>query len=121
MKAPATVRSITSPGDLSAEEERSRKVSIEELVRRASRGDRNAATAVYLAYKWVLLGEARRALGPWEDDAEEVVQEFLLLLLGGRWPYVPHFGKPGQWLRRTVCTLAEGWRDDRERDWGRSP
>ncbi len=120
MKSPATLRSATSPADLTAEAETRHKASVEELVQRASRGDRRAATAVYLAYKWVLLGEARMALGPFEQDAEEVVQEFLLLLLGGRWPYVPRFGKPGQWLRRTVCTLAEAWRADRERDWGRS-
>jgi DNA-directed RNA polymerase specialized sigma24 family protein len=118
---PSTLRSVSSHRDLTAAAEQSHRESVEALVERASRGDRNAVTAIAIAYRWVLLGEARVVLGPYEQDAEDVLQELLLLLLEGRWPYAPGFGPPGKWLRATVRRLAEAWRADREREWDGPP
>jgi DNA-directed RNA polymerase specialized sigma24 family protein len=80
--------------------------SFRDLVSRASRGDRNAVLAINFAFRGEILEQARRVLGPFGDDDEDVLQDFLLTLLAGSSPYEPECGPPRTWMRRSVRNLA---------------
>jgi DNA-directed RNA polymerase specialized sigma24 family protein len=92
------------------------RAAFEDLVMRASRGDRNAIAAIYISFRPAILEEARRELGPFESDAEDVLHEFILLLLEGCWRYVPDSGRAADWILRTVRTIARRWRPERDRE-----
>jgi DNA-directed RNA polymerase specialized sigma24 family protein len=110
-----STRSFQSPRSLTPEQEHKRQ--FEELVVRASRGDSTAVTAIYIAFRPVILEEARRQLGPYADEAEDVLQEMLVFLLEGRWPYVPAHGRASKWICRVARAFAHRHRADREREW----
>lgn len=87
------------------------------LVLRARIGDQAALASVMVYLRPVLIGHAKKALGPYKQDAEDVVQEVLLSLIAG--PRVPIAAEtPGQWLVNRVQEAARGVRQKRDRDWG---
>jgi DNA-directed RNA polymerase specialized sigma24 family protein len=89
------------------------------LVQRASRGDGKAIGAIAVAFTPLFLEQAEAELGPFKDDAEDVLEDFLLFLLEGRWPYVSRPGDAKPWLHRMVATIARTRRSERERErWG---
>ena len=89
------------------------------LVQRASRGDGKAIGAIAVAFTPSLLELAETELGPFKDEAEDVLEDFFLFLLEGRWPYVSRPGDARPWLHRMVAAIARTRRSERERDrWG---
>ena len=110
--SPAHVR-FPRPRRMSAEQ--AHKAQFQDLVQRASQGDPNAVAAIYIAFRTVILEEAERVLGPHAADAEDVVQDFALLLLEGEMPYLPEFCAAGEWIRKTVRLLARRRRAELEK------
>jgi DNA-directed RNA polymerase specialized sigma24 family protein len=88
------------------------------LVQRASRGDGKAIGAIAVAFTPSFFEAAEAELGKFRNEAEDVVQDFFLFLLEGRWPYVSRPGDAKPWLYRMLRTIARARRSDRERDWG---
>ncbi len=94
------------------------KADVDDLVMRASHGDRRAVLTITRLVGPMLRAEARRELGPYADEASDVVQDFLVFLIEGEWPYVPHRDGGDAWMRRIVRTIARTRRAQRQRDWG---
>ncbi|MGH7437695.1 MAG: RNA polymerase sigma factor [Polyangiaceae bacterium] len=94
--------------------EEQHRADFRDLVARASRGDRNAVWAIYIAFDDEIREHARAALGPYAVDDEDVLQDFLVTLLEGRAPYLQEQGAPRKWIRRTVRVLAERHRARRD-------
>jgi DNA-directed RNA polymerase specialized sigma24 family protein len=91
----------------------------DELVRRATHGDRRALGAIAIAVSPTLLEEARDVLG--EDFAQEagdVLQDFFLMLLEGRSRFVPAYGRGLAWMCGIIRSMARRHRVAREMDWG---
>ena len=81
--------------------------AFDEMVLAASRGDRRAIGCLAIAYVTPLLDEARAALGRLlEQDAAEVVQEFLLGLAEARFACPGVRGGAIPWMKRTVRSIA---------------
>jgi DNA-directed RNA polymerase specialized sigma24 family protein len=81
--------------------------AFDEMVLAASRGDRRAIGCLAIAYVTPLIDEARAALGPMhEQEAAEVVQEFLLGLAEGRFTCPRIRGGAISWMNRVVRALA---------------
>lgn len=91
---------------------------IDDTVRRASQGDRNAIGKVAILSSSMLLDEAASVLEGFEGEAADVVQDFLLSLLEGRSPFTPSQGRAVPWMRGVVRAMARKRRAERERDWG---
>ena len=64
----------------------------DELVVLASRGDRRAIGAIGIAFGPMLLEEARTVLGEFDEEADDVLQDFLLALVDRRLLYAPAQG-----------------------------
>ena len=94
--------------------EEEHRAAFADLVARASQGDRNAVLAINFAFGKEILKQARLELGPFKDDDEDVLQDFLLTLLSGRSPYDSSQGPPRAWMQRTVRVLAHRQRAFRE-------
>lgn len=94
------------------------KTDVDDLVMRASQGDRRAVLTLTRVVGPLLRDEARRELGPYADEASDVVQDFLVFLLEGEWPYVPDRDGGCAWMRRIVRSIARTRRAQRQRDWG---
>ncbi len=117
MKTTATPKPLSTPSRrLSPQAEH--KLAFDDLVKRASRGDRDAIAAIVLAFGPDLREQARADLKPWGDEAEDLVQDFFLHLLEGRWRYVPDHAGGSAWMRRVIRTMAATRRAERQRDWG---
>jgi hypothetical protein len=65
----------------------------DELVACASGGDRRAIGAIAIALGPTLLKEARTVLGEFDDEADDVLQDFFLFLVEPRWPTTPPQGR----------------------------
>jgi DNA-directed RNA polymerase specialized sigma24 family protein len=90
----------------------------DELVRRATHGDRRALGAVAIAFSPPLLEEAREVLG--EDFAQEagdVLQDFFLMLLERRSRFVPAQGRAVPWMCGIVRAMARRHRARGEPWW----
>jgi DNA-directed RNA polymerase specialized sigma24 family protein len=96
-----------------------RLVELDDLVVRASQGDRRAIGAIAVAFGPQLLREARAALGPMEEDCDDVVQDFFLSLVEGRTRFVPERKRALEWMFGIVRAIARKHRADREDDWSR--
>jgi DNA-directed RNA polymerase specialized sigma24 family protein len=90
----------------------------DDLVKHASRGDSRAIGAIAVALGPTLLEEARTVLGPFGEDAEEVLQDFLLCLLDRRLRFVPARGRAMPRMCRIIHIIAQQHRRERERDLG---
>jgi DNA-directed RNA polymerase specialized sigma24 family protein len=88
-----------------------------DLVLRACNGDRRAVGAIYVAFGPVLLRKARSVMGPFKEDAEDVVQDFFVSVLEGRSVYVPAQGYAIRWMCGVVLAMAKTYRKEREREW----
>ena len=77
------------------------------LVRDATLGNRYAITCVAMAFGGLLLDEARAALGSWyEEEAADVVQDFYLGLVEGRFEFPEIRGCARAWMRRVIRSIA---------------
>ena len=87
------------------------------LVMLASRGDRRAIGAIAVAVGPTLLKAARGGLGPFGQEAEDVLQDFFVSLLERRWRFTPGHGHGMQWMCGVVQGIAYLRRREIERDW----
>ena len=87
----------------------------DDLVLRASEGDRRAVGAIATALGKSLLEEARSVLKELDDEAGDVVQDFLLFLLEARAPFNRARGPAMKWMYRMVRTIAQQRRRERRR------
>jgi DNA-directed RNA polymerase specialized sigma24 family protein len=90
----------------------------DDLVMRASQGDRRAIGAIAVAIGPKLLVEVRTMLGEFDQEAEDVLQDFLLALLERRLRFDPAHGRAMPWMCRMVRAFAWRRSEERERDWG---
>jgi DNA-directed RNA polymerase specialized sigma24 family protein len=91
--------------------------AFDDLVMRAARGDRRAIGAIAVALGPTLMKEARTVLGDFEDDADDVLQDFFVFLLEKRWPTPPPQGRAMHWMCVIVRTFAHERRKESERHW----
>jgi DNA-directed RNA polymerase specialized sigma24 family protein len=84
---------------------------LDDLVARASRGDRRAIGALAVAFGPALRGEARLALGKDAHDADDLLQDLYVFLLEARIPYLPGYGRAIQWICGVIRVLADRMRD----------
>ena len=91
---------------------------LDELTRRATRGDRRAIGAIAAALGPHLLKEARRHMKGFEEEAEDVLQDFWVHLLEGRIPFEPAHGRALEWMCRILEIFAHVSHCARARDWG---
>jgi DNA-directed RNA polymerase specialized sigma24 family protein len=111
MKTTAHLKLVPTHGGAVAPDDKLLE-DFDDLVAQASRGDRHAIRAIALALGPSLLAEAKQALGPpHEIDAEDVVQEFYVLLLESRVPFIPGQGRAIQWMCSVIRVLADRWLD----------
>jgi DNA-directed RNA polymerase specialized sigma24 family protein len=80
------------------------------LVMLASRGDRRAIGAIAAAMGGDILKVARAALKGCEDEAGDVVQDFMLALLEQRWPFNREQGGGLTWMFGIVKMIARNRR-----------
>jgi hypothetical protein len=90
----------------------------DDLVLRASSGDRRAVGAIGIALGNLLLEEARNVLKERDGEAEAVLRDFLLFLVEGQAPFNRANGPAMGWMRRMVRTIAQQRRRERRGDWG---
>jgi hypothetical protein len=88
------------------------------LVLRAAQGDDRAIAAIAVAFGPILLAEASAVLGDFEDEAVDVMQDFLGLLLERRSRFTPAQGRAIPWMCGLVRAMARKRRCEREREWG---
>jgi DNA-directed RNA polymerase specialized sigma24 family protein len=88
----------------------------DDLVRRASDGDRRAVGAIAIALGPSLLAEARTALKELDEDAADVLQDFFLFLLERRSPFNRASGPALHWMHRMVRTIAQQRRREARRE-----
>jgi DNA-directed RNA polymerase specialized sigma24 family protein len=98
--------------------ERSPRDEFDELVACASRGDRRAIGAIAIAIGPTLLREARLVLGQFDNEADDVLQDFFLFLVERRWPTTPPQDRAMHWMCVIVRTIAIERRREKERRWG---
>ncbi len=92
--------------------------AFDELVQKASEGDSRAVGAIAVAIGPTLLEEARVALGDFEQEAEDVLDDFFLCLLDRRMRFTPAHGRAMPWMCGIVQAIAQQRRREFERDWG---
>ena len=83
----------------------------------ASRGDRRAIGAIAAAMGSDLLNVARAALKGCEDEAGDVVQDFMVSLLEERWPFNREQGGGLTWMFGIVKMIARNRRRETLRGW----
>jgi hypothetical protein len=104
-----SARSGNPPGDEQLQDE------FDELVMKASRGDRRAIGSIAVALGPMLLKEARGFLGRYAEEDEDVLQDLLVFLLEQRSPFRPERGRAVVWLRRLVRAIAQTRREENGR------
>jgi uncharacterized protein (DUF2236 family) len=105
---------LTDPGRTDAQIQD----EFDDLVTRACDGDRRALAAIAIAFSSRLLGEARAELGYFEQDADEVLQDFFAAVLERQAVFDPAKERANPWMKRILRELARRRRADRERDRG---
>jgi DNA-directed RNA polymerase specialized sigma24 family protein len=109
-------RQLSSP--LHPPTDAQRQEDFDDLVMRASHGDRRALGAIAIACSPALLAEARAVMGPFAHDGEDVLQDFFLALLEGRSRFTPAHGRAVAWMCGIVRAIAQRHRAEREREQG---
>jgi DNA-directed RNA polymerase specialized sigma24 family protein len=94
------------------------KDQFDELVVLASRGDRRAIGAIGIAFGPTLLEEARTVLGEFDQEADDVLEDFLLALVDRRLLFTPAHGRATPWICGIVRAIALQRRRELQRDWG---
>ena len=97
-----TAMSVTSHSRTAAQ----RQVEFDKLMWRAADGDRRAIGAIAIAIGPTLLKEARIGLGEFDQDAEEVLNDFFLSLLERRFLFTPAHGRAMPWMCGVVQAIA---------------
>ena len=92
--------------------------NMDDLVLGAARGDETAIAHVAAFFGDTLQAQARGVMGPFSQDAEDVVQDFLLSLVERRSPLVPERGRAISWMFGVVRAAARKYRAEREQEWG---
>ncbi len=87
----------------------------DDLVTRASEGDRRAVGAIAVAIGPSLLKEARAAMKGLDGEAEDVVQDFFLFLVERRSPFNRADGRALHWMHRIVRVMAQQRRREERR------
>ena len=96
---------------------------VDDVLRYAARGDRMAVDVIARSFGEALLHEAKSELGrDFEEEARDVVQDFLVSLLAGGIDITPARGRAIPWMRGVVRAMARkhraaldsGWAIDRE-------
>lgn len=94
-----------------------RELTLDDHVRRACRGDRDAADVVARELRHVLLQVVRPHLGDFEDDADDVVDDLFVAMLEERFSIDPApadavlvlLRKAAMWARRHVRVVRGRW------------
>jgi DNA-directed RNA polymerase specialized sigma24 family protein len=95
------------------------QIDFDDLVQRATRGDRRALGAIAIALTPRLLEEAGEVLGEdFEQEAGDVLQDFFLMLLEGRSRFVPAQGRALEWMCGVIRSIARRHRVACEMAWG---
>ena len=87
----------------------------DDLVLRASEGDRRAVGAIAIALGKSLVEEARSVVKGLDGEAEDVVQDFLLFLIEAKAPFNRASGPAMAWMYRMVRVIAQQRRRERKR------
>ena len=95
-----------------------RLADFDDLVRRASQGDRRAIGAIAIAFSADLLKEARAVMGDFAHEADDVLQDFFVSMLEGQSRFTPAQGRAIPWMCGIVRAMARKHRAHREREWG---
>jgi DNA-directed RNA polymerase specialized sigma24 family protein len=119
MTMPARTVRVHRPNDIRVQRDDLQiQDEFDDLVVLACDGDAYAVTAIAVAFGARLRKEARLQLGRFEDDADDVLQDFFLAVVEGGACFDPEQERAGVWLRRVVREIARKHRAERERDWG---
>jgi hypothetical protein len=118
-----TIKTRSIPKLFSAPTRLQPYVHVDDVLRYAVHGDRMAVDVIARRFGEALLLEAKSVLGPdFEDDARDVLQDFLVSLLEGRLEITPAHGRAISWMcgviraiaRKHRAALDSGWAIDRE-------
>jgi hypothetical protein len=90
----------------------------DDLVMRSSQGDRRAIGAIAIALGPSLLWEARAVLKELDDEAEDVLQDFLVFLLEQRVPFNRANGRALEWMHKLVRSIARQRRKEARQRYG---
>jgi DNA-directed RNA polymerase specialized sigma24 family protein len=91
---------------------------LDDLVARAARGDSRAVGDIAIAFGPLLLREAKAALGrDYEQEADDVLQDFFLALLEGVPDLLPARGRAIEWMCGGIRALAQSYLPHSRRDW----
>jgi DNA-directed RNA polymerase specialized sigma24 family protein len=90
----------------------------DDLVARATQGDRRALAAIAIAMSPTLLEEARGLLGDFEDEAGDVLQDFFVWMLECRSRFTPARGRALAWMCGIIRAMARRRRAQCEKRWG---
>jgi hypothetical protein len=89
----------------------------DDLVVCAAGGDNQAVGAIAIALGPSLLEEARTVLKELDEEAADVLQDFLCFLLERRAPFNRADGRALEWMHRMVRAIAEQRRREADRRW----
>jgi hypothetical protein len=91
---------------------------LDDVIRYAASGDRLAVEVIARRFGEALLREARFELGrEFEDEASDVLQDFLVSLLEGRLEITPARGRAIQWMCGVIRAMARRERAALELAW----
>jgi DNA-directed RNA polymerase specialized sigma24 family protein len=113
-----TIKTSWIPKLLSAPTRLRPYADVNDVVRYAARGDRMAVAVIASRFGETLLHEAMSVLGSdFEEDARDVVQDFLVSLLEGRIEILPAHGRAIPWMCGVVRAVARRHRTALEMAW----
>jgi DNA-directed RNA polymerase specialized sigma24 family protein len=93
------------------------QADLDDLVRRASEGDRRAIGAIGIAFGPALLAEIRKHLGPFTQDAGDVLQDFFVAMLEGTSRFLPERDRAIPWMFGILRAMARTHASHRAREW----
>jgi DNA-directed RNA polymerase specialized sigma24 family protein len=115
----ATIRKVPSSSRIHPNTGAQLQADFNDLVWRATHGDRRALGAVAIAISPLLHDEAREVLGEFAQEAGDVLQDFFLALLEGRSRFIPAHGRALAWMCGIIRAMARAHRAECERRWSR--
>jgi len=108
----SAVSSIHSKTDAELQDE------FDDLVQRATHGDRRALGALAMAISPILLKEARGLLGNFKDEAGDVLQDFFVWMVESQTRFTPARGRALAWMCGIIRAMARKHRAECEKRWG---
>jgi DNA-directed RNA polymerase specialized sigma24 family protein len=114
-----TLRKVSSSSRIHTNTDAQRQADFNDLVWRATHGDRRALGAIAIAISPTLLEEARQVLGEFAQEAGDVLQDFFVALLEGQSRFVPAHGRALEWMCGVIRAMARQHRAECERRWKR--